>query len=74
MNERRCVHTWIVEPPNGPVSFGRCDSCGETKEFPNAIGELDFMSDERRRRFKVAGATSGALPDASQAPLYSKIT
>ena len=52
MNERRCAHTWIVEPPNGPFSLGRCDSCGGTRGFPNALVEPDFVSGARRRPFR----------------------
>ncbi len=44
MNERRCVHTWIIEPPDGPLSRGSCISCGQNKDFPNVIGEDDFKS------------------------------
>ena len=35
--EGGCVHHWVIEPPNGAVSEGRCKSCGEKKEFRNSF-------------------------------------
>ena len=32
-----CVHHWIIEPPNGPTSKGRCKRCGEKKSFANTV-------------------------------------
>ena len=26
---------WVIDPPNGPVSTGKCKKCGESKEFKN---------------------------------------
>lgn len=31
-----CTHTWVIDPPNGPVSEGHCRDCGEHKEFRNS--------------------------------------
>lgn len=28
---------WIIDPPNGPVSTGKCKKCGEQKEFKNSV-------------------------------------
>lgn len=33
-----CVHHWIIEPPNGPVSKGVCKLCGAEKNFENWEG------------------------------------
>lgn len=33
-----CKHYWIIEPANGPISWGVCQVCGEGKEFKNSIG------------------------------------
>jgi len=30
-----CTHHWIIDPPNGPTSTGRCRLCGATKQFTN---------------------------------------
>ena len=32
---------WVIDPPNGPVSSGKCKKCGESKEFKNSV-EIDF--------------------------------
>jgi hypothetical protein len=32
---RACTHHWIIEPPNGPVSTGRCGRCGHERTFDN---------------------------------------
>ncbi len=31
-----CTHHWIIDPPNGAVSHGRCRLCGADKEFRNS--------------------------------------
>jgi len=28
---------WVIDPPNGPVSSGKCKKCGESKEFKNSV-------------------------------------
>jgi hypothetical protein len=30
-----CVHYWIIESPQGPVSKGVCKHCGAISEFRN---------------------------------------
>ena len=30
-----CVHHWLVEAANGPISRGRCKRCGKEREFTN---------------------------------------
>ena len=32
-----CVHFWLIEPPNGPTSYGVCKQCGMRQEFRNSI-------------------------------------
>lgn len=31
-----CTHHWVIEPPNGAVSVGKCRHCGERREFRNS--------------------------------------
>ena len=31
-----CVHRWRIAMPKGPTSEGRCQICGEVREFANA--------------------------------------
>jgi hypothetical protein len=35
--EDGCKHHWVIDPPNGAVSSGRCKACGETREFRNSF-------------------------------------
>tara|TARA_Y100000590_G_scaffold407766_1_gene498318 strand:- start:4063 stop:4251 length:189 start_codon:yes stop_codon:yes gene_type:complete len=35
--DSQCVHHWVIEKPNGPVSYGKCKNCGEHSEFKNSI-------------------------------------
>ena len=32
-----CVHHWVIEPANGPVSEGRCKRCEVTRDFSNSV-------------------------------------
>jgi hypothetical protein len=36
-SDNGCVHHWVIDPPNGAVSEGRCKACGEKKEFRNSF-------------------------------------
>ena len=33
--KEECVHHWVIEPPEGPVSKGVCKICGAEREFDN---------------------------------------
>ena len=37
-----CAHHWVIEVPNGPLSEGECQRCGEKREFTNSA-EATFM-------------------------------
>ncbi len=30
----QCQHHWLLEDPSGPMSKGRCQKCGASREFP----------------------------------------
>ena len=36
-NQIECVHEWLIESPNGPVSKGECLNCGQVSEFKNSM-------------------------------------
>jgi hypothetical protein len=38
--ETQCVHHWIIESADGPVSIGKCKHCGMVKEFYNNLKEV----------------------------------
>ena len=39
--EPACQHHWVIEPANGPISWGECQICHEGKEFKNSITDAD---------------------------------
>ena len=48
-NEETCH--WVIEPPNGPVSMGKCKKCGTQKEFKNSF-EYNTWHGERPSKDK----------------------
>ena len=56
-----CVHHWVIDPPNGAVSKGRCKACGEEKEFRNSFEYSSWYGN------KSPGAKGGAK-GAAKAP------
>lgn len=45
------MHLWDCDPSNGPTSRARCRRCGETREFVNALTDVDVAEMAQRRRF-----------------------
>ena len=45
-----CVHHWIIESPDGPVSKGLCQKCGEEKEFQNYFPYSKWESEQRDKK------------------------
>ena len=39
--QERCVHHWIIEFPEGPVSTGVCKHCGTTQRFYNYFDAVE---------------------------------
>ena len=35
--DSECIHHWVIDKPNGPVSYGKCKNCGEHSEFKNSV-------------------------------------
>lgn len=52
VEERRaapsCRHHWIIEPPEGPTSYGYCRNCFKIQEFQNFLGEALWKGDGAR--------------------------
>ncbi len=34
-----CRHHWIIETPRGALSSGRCERCGEERQFRNSVDD-----------------------------------
>lgn len=43
------AHHWIIEEASGPLSGGRCKSCGAVKNFKNWLSDGDFITNEEHR-------------------------
>ena len=39
------AHHWVIEPPDGPFSLGRCRSCDEERRFPNSTESAEWASE-----------------------------
>jgi len=37
IDSNTCVHYWVIESANGPVSLGVCQRCQERRHFHNFI-------------------------------------
>lgn len=35
-----CVHHWLIAPPAGPMSTGKCRKCGAEREFSTSDEKL----------------------------------
>jgi len=55
-----CVHHWLIETADGPLSHGQCQHCGEEREFQNFISGMDWslnsaatnIEQQRQRRLR----------------------
>ena len=49
----QCAHHWIIETAAGSVSKGKCQLCGEEREFSNS---LQFMATNWQHRAQQSPA------------------
>ena len=42
-----CKHHWLIETPNGPVSEGVCQRCGEKRGFMNSGASTPWVITRR---------------------------
>jgi len=40
-----CRHHWLIEPPRGALSRGRCKLCGEERQFRNSASDYIWDDD-----------------------------
>lgn len=59
---RACSHHWVIEPPNGPFSLGRCKLCGRARKFPNSSEDSIWDSAEGRSRWNDMGIARRRRP------------
>ena len=52
--ETECVHHWVIEPAQGPLSQGRCKICKVTRDFSNSVWaeaqHITLAKDQGERR------------------------
>jgi len=46
----KCVHYWVIEPPEGPVSKGVCKRCGAEREFTNYFPHSVWESEKNEEK------------------------
>jgi len=44
-----CIHHWILDPPRGELTFGRCKKCGEERQFTGETSYRIGRGSSRRR-------------------------
>ena len=44
----KCLHHYILEPPNGANCLGVCKKCGATKNHSNELGKKVVARETRR--------------------------
>lgn len=50
VKSKKCMHHWIIESPDGPISIGHCKYCGAVAEFFNDIkGSMKNMESSTER-------------------------
>ena len=42
-----CAHHWVIERPDGPLSDGVCQQCGECREFSNSVDSPSWPINQR---------------------------
>lgn len=47
---RKCLHHWLIDKPNGPLSRGRCKKCREERYFVNT--PPDIFDQQKYRKAK----------------------
>ena len=60
----RCAHHWIIAVPNGPMSEGVCQRCGDHREFQNSISDYRWPANTPAGK----GATGKTAPGTSTVP------
>jgi hypothetical protein len=66
--EGGCVHHWVIDPPNGAVSKGRCKACGEEKEFRNSFEYSSWYGNKSPAPKAGAKGAAAAKPGDAKAP------
>jgi len=72
VEEGGCKHHWMIEPPNGAVSVGKCKTCGITQEFRNSFEYSSWYGTKSPSAEKAKANSAAAAASAKLAPGTSK--
>jgi len=61
-------HYWVIQPADGPMSPGKCQNCGETREFKNYVEASTWGDDKAasRSRADVVHTVANRLEDEGE--------
>jgi hypothetical protein len=67
-----CHHHWVIDMAKGPVSKGRCEVCGTSKEFPNFLSDCLAIKNEESYEQWLAreGRQERKRAKAGRSPIY----
>ena len=78
VEEGGCKHHWMIEPPNGAVSIGKCKTCGISQEFRNSFEYSSWYGTKspsaEKARANAAANGKPAAAGAKPAPGASRPT
>ena len=63
----QCMHYWVIQPADGPVSPGICRSCGERREFKNYVEGAPWGASRLSNRARSAAQKEMSPVVADQA-------
>ncbi len=63
MTNTQCAHHWVIETATGPVSKGKCQLCGEEREFSNSVQFMATYWKPQAQRSPAAPQPEGAEDD-----------
>ena len=46
---KQCTHHWVIDMPNGPLSDGVCQICGEARAFKNSTESTSWLTGQRSK-------------------------
>jgi hypothetical protein len=62
-SDNGCLHHWVIDSAEGPVSWGKCKLCQLVREFKNFISEDKWSYFWLRSN--ADSLNSGNLPESS---------
>ena len=64
-----CQHEWVIEPAEGPTSWGECRLCHEGREFQNGTPQAPSWGHSRQVRKDAEELAQSADEDNAELEL-----